>query len=271
MKPSGKNSAARAASAFSLIELIGVLAIMTIMASVLVPNVLKSIDRAAVKAEAETLDHLGDAAKLYLRDTGVELTSANWSTALGPYASLNPTELLTNRRQNSRIYIADPATHRAMLVSSMRATLALPATLNFNAVWNWNETNGVRPSGFDAGWTDYLEYLVIERINYQSIYGTDLQLFTITLKNLSGSALTPGGTAVPAATASYEIVRAGGAVEPSIDVAPGASAGPLTLHPKDRIGLYRAAGALSTALDSTYVVSTTGKSFYFDGTNWLPQ
>jgi prepilin-type N-terminal cleavage/methylation domain-containing protein len=39
---------------FTLIELIGVLAIIAIMASILTPNVLRSLDRAAVQAEDET-------------------------------------------------------------------------------------------------------------------------------------------------------------------------------------------------------------------------
>ena len=55
---------------FTLIELIGVLAIMTILAGVIAPNALQSIERAAIRAEHQTLANLGEQVELYLRDQG---------------------------------------------------------------------------------------------------------------------------------------------------------------------------------------------------------
>src|SRR5690606_15481651 len=52
---------------FTLLEMIGVIAIMSILASVLVPNMLRSIDGAASRAEAETMRHLGTALEGYLK------------------------------------------------------------------------------------------------------------------------------------------------------------------------------------------------------------
>jgi prepilin-type N-terminal cleavage/methylation domain-containing protein len=260
MKPRGNPFEARPARAFSLIELIGVLAIMAILASVLVPNVLKSIDRAAVKAEAETLGNLGDAAKLYLRDTSVEPTSANWSTALGAYASLNPTDLLTNRRHNSRIYVADPvaANERALLVSSMRAGLALPSvsalSANFDAVWNWSDAGGIRPAGFAAVWDNALDYLIVERINYRSIYKT--YFATVVLNNASATQ-----------TVSYQVAGA----SPRLgDIASGDPPISFILGPKDQLNLFRQAN--EQGLDYTFVGGGANQTFYFsDSGGWLPQ
>jgi prepilin-type N-terminal cleavage/methylation domain-containing protein len=262
---------------FTLIEMIGVMAIMAVLATILVPNTLKSIERAAVRAEVETLRNLGEQAKLYLRDNAVPPTAANWNTVLGTYSSLSPGDILTNRRQMNRIYVVDPvaANQRALMVSSMRSGLlrqaAPPDTApqvaayiganatRFNAVWNWN-TSAVPltvPAGWGAWNVDNIEYLLIERVNFTPVYRTDLQSFTVSLRNLSGAAV------------SYRITRANGTILSPVTVPASASTTVTPLYPKDQLSLYRAAGAVN--LDFTYIISTTGKSYDFAGTNWLPQ
>ena len=52
---------------FTLIEMIGVLAIMAILAAVITPNALRTLDRAAIRAEADTLHNLGDQVKNFLK------------------------------------------------------------------------------------------------------------------------------------------------------------------------------------------------------------
>ena len=59
------------------------------------------------------------------------------------------------------------------------------------------------------------------------------------------------------------------ALLPVVNLAAGVSTAPaLSLRPKDRLNLYRAAGGVT--LDYSYVVSTTGKTFDFT-TLWTPQ
>jgi type II secretory pathway pseudopilin PulG len=254
-------------AAFSLIELIGVLAIMAIMAGVLAPNVLKSIESAAVRAEGETLRNLGEQAKLYLRDNAVKPTAANWNTVIARYASIGAADILTNRRQRNRIYLVDPtaANERAMIISGMRSdvtTFPMPssATLsgNFDTLWSWNASSGARPTGFTAAWDGFLDSIVIERINYLPVYRTTLQPFTIGLRNLTGAAR------------SYRLVRASGIPGPITVTVQGNSSLSITpVYANDQVSLYRADAA--SILDLTYVVSTTGKSFDFNGTNWIPQ
>lgn len=267
MKMRATCSFSRSRAGFSLIEMIGVMAVMAILATVLVPNALKSIERSAVRTEAETLRNLGEQAKLYLRDAATMPTAANWNTVLGTYASLSPAELLTNRRQMNRVYVLDPvaANQRALLISSMRTGVA-PQTAafigangtRFSDVWNWNTSGSpfAAPGGWGAWNAANIEYLVIERINFAPVYRTDLQAYTVSLRNL--------GTG----TTSYRLIRANGSTVVG-NISAGTSVALTSLYARDRVELYKAASQFT--LDLTYVVSTTGKTYDFNGTNWLPQ
>ena len=247
---------------FTLIEMIGVLAIMSILAAVITPNALRIIEREAVRAEADTLHNLGEQAKLYLRNTATEPTAANWYTATvlasPKYALLSPADLLTNRRQMTRLYVPDPiaANHRAMFLSSMRTALALPNVNNISANFTtiWNTTYGNVPAA--AGWgswnTNNIEYLIIERVSFQA----DLQDLPVHLT-------TTGPTG------SYRLMSADGltllqsgnvTLSTPVDLTPNG-------HPNQRLNLYRAAGGVT--LDYSYVLSTHGGNFEFNGTNWI--
>jgi prepilin-type N-terminal cleavage/methylation domain-containing protein len=256
---------------FTLIEMIGVLAIMAIIASVVAPNALRSLDRAAVTAECTSLGNLGDSVKYYLRDNGVAPTAANWTVTLGSYANLSPADLATNTRGMARVYIADPASvpaQRVLILSSMRGGLALPAAAaistaaNFQLVWQ-TANNSVPPVASWAGWAAWNavansgNYLVIERVNLISVYDTDLQSLTLTLNNRG------------AAAASYNLVLANGTVLGVVNVAPGANVIILNQTPREMINLYRSAGGVT--LNYSYVLSTTGKTFDFNGVDWIPQ
>lgn len=274
-------------AAFTLVEMIGVLAVMAILAAIVTPNFLHSIERAAVKAEGDNLHALGGEIALYLRDntvmptTTVPPTLPNWTSQLATYSSLNAADILTNKRQMNRLYVPDPvaANQRALLLSSMRTGVALPTyaqvavAANFNTIWNTADGKVPAAPGF-AAWgggpapaLDNVEYLVIERVNLAAVYRTDLQAFTITLKNLTPIAATPSNPAVPATASSYQVTRANGTVQIAQPVNPGGASVTLNpMYPRDRIDLYRAG-----VLDSSYVISNTGKSIYFNGTNWIPQ
>ena len=249
--------------------MIGVLAIMTVLATVMTPNLLHSIERTAVRAEVDNLHNLGEQMKLYLRDntivptTVVPPTVPNWTTQLAAYSSLSAADILTNRRQMDRLYVPDPvaANQRAMLVSTMRTGVALPTaasiSANFTAIWNTADGTVPAAAGWGAWNTGNIEYLVIERVSFAAVYRTDLATYNVTLNNHG------------AVTASYQVTQANGTVLAVVNLAVGASTAPaLTLRPKDRLALYRAAAGVT--LDYSYVVSTTGKTFDFT-TTWTPQ
>ena len=263
-------NSSRTLAAFTLVEMIGVMAVMTILASVMTPNILRSVERATVRAEVATLHTMGEQIKLYLRDnavmptTAVPPTTPNWTTQLATYASLNPADILTNRRQMVRLYVPDPvvANQRAMLLSSMRTGVALPTAASVSANFSiiWDTADGAVPAA--GGWAAWnannIEYLAIERVSLATVYRTDLQTFNVTLNNAG------------ATTASFQITRANGTVLPVVNLIAGATTSPaLSLFPKDRLNLFRAAGGVT--LNYSYVVSNSGKTFDFNGTNWIPQ
>jgi prepilin-type N-terminal cleavage/methylation domain-containing protein len=258
------------AAAFTLIELIGVLAIMAILASVAVPNALHAIDRAAASAETQTMANLGQEVKYYLRDQGVAPTAANWATALAAYADLSPAGVAANSRNPARVYVADPAgapPQRVLLLSSLRGGLDLPpaAAIDpaaFQQIWQTPDGTVPDPSSW-PGWNAWGAvagsgaFLVIERVNLAPVYDTDLQSLTISLNNRGP------------ATVSYNLVQPDGTIQGSVDVPAG---GTVTLShqvPRVQLNLYKTGGGV--ALNYSYVVSTTGKTFDFNGTDWLPQ
>jgi prepilin-type N-terminal cleavage/methylation domain-containing protein len=260
----------RARAAFTLIELVGVLAIMAILASVIAPNALTALDRAAASSEAQTLASLGGQVKLVLASAGTAPTAANWTTTLASYADLSPAAIAANPRGVARVYLTDPAanpTPRVLILSSLRGKLALPTAANistaaaFQQIWQTAD-GSVPPATSWTGWNAWSavagsgNLLVIQRVNLQSVYASSLQSLPATLNNRG------------AAAASYQLVLANGTAQATVNVAAGATV-VLSRHPQDCLNLYSAAGG--AGLNYSYVFSTTGKTFDFDGTNWLPQ
>jgi len=275
MSPRAPAPARRDARAFTLIELIGVLAIIAIMASIIAPNMLRSLDRAAVRAEDETLARLGEQIQLHLRDQRTLPTEANWTTAIATYSDLAAIDIQRNRRLNNRLLVLDTSATpnpRALLLSSMRTGLALPSAAtvraNFQTVWQTADDQVASTLNW-AGWSAVAnsgDYLVVERINFRPIYLEDLQTYTVTLNNTSGSG---GGSTPTPVTASYRVVYASGATAATVNLASGASASVTGLRKGDRLDLYAASGG--STLNYTYMVSTTGRTIDFSGTQWAPR
>lgn len=181
--------------------MIGVMAIMAILATILTPNILHSIERTAVKAEVDNLHALGSEMSLYLRDNGVtptytvSPTAPVWPSQLAKYSSLNVNDILTNKRQMKRIYVLDAANQRAMLISSMRTGITLPTESQvfstFQTVWDTAENKvpaGAAWSNWGAGPApaiDNIEYLVIERVSFAAVYRTNLATYDWSLNNYS--------------------------------------------------------------------------------------
>jgi prepilin-type N-terminal cleavage/methylation domain-containing protein len=239
-------------AAFTLIEMIGVMAIMAILAATLVPVSLRTIEGAAVKAEAASLKELAQQIKFYARDIGALPGAGTWTADLtGPtrYTSLNATEVQTNIRKTQRLYVPDVANQRALIISGMRSGVALPTSgqvlASFQAVWDTPPGSVPASAGWAAWNGSNAEFLLIERVNCRS----ELQTFPIGLKNASGTA-----------SASYLVASSGS--NPTL--LPGENSTE-QLRSGDRIRLFRQ-GAV---LDYTYIVGTRGASLEFNGTTWF--
>ena len=148
---------------FTLLELIGVISVMAILASVLSPSVVQSINRSYATAEEANLETLGDILRQYVRHNRIVPSPAinNWTAALASQSEFTAAQIRFNRRNQQRLLLADPrfftfaeapfggyaqtsgltarpTSPRLMLVSSL--TGPVPAVANtgaaFDAVWN---------------------------------------------------------------------------------------------------------------------------------------
>jgi prepilin-type N-terminal cleavage/methylation domain-containing protein len=260
-------------SAFTLIEMIGVMAVISILAAVVFPVTLRSLDRAAVRTERENLKAYAAAITEYVRYNSAfpaispipaYPTPLPWSTALvSPmnFTSEAPINMRRNARNVDRVFIVEPGAtpKRAILISGMREGLSLPTVANltastavFDAVWN-TQDNAV-PSGGTGLWTAWAnwgEYLSLQRI---SVYA-ELQDVIVTLQNTSATAV------------SYEVLRTNGTSYIGRTSIPGGAApvAPPSLKPRMRINLYASPAALTPTI--SYVVTPDGKSFLFN-TSW---
>lgn len=270
------SSPMKSTTGFTLIEMIGVMAILTIMAAVLTPNVLHSIERAAVRAESDNLHTLGQEIGYYLRDNSVGAvpswptspgyqSGTGWSFQLASYSSLNAADIQVNRRGMYRLYVADANNHRALLISSMRNGVALPlpgqVTANFQGIWDTADGNVPPGAGWGA-WTagagGNIEYLVIERVSLASVFQTDLQTYDMTINNNATGAVDHSYITVPAV-----------GLPSVVKLIPAGAAGiTVSLKPRDRLNLY--SDKSGTALNFVYVVSNSPKVFTYT-TYWAAQ
>lgn len=253
-------------AAFSLLELIAVLAIMAVMASVLAPNVLRSVDEAAVRAEAGNLQRLGEQVTACLRASGATPAEGNplpptvpqWTLDLAGVSEFSATDILQNRRGVRRVYLTDlPVTpRRALILSNLRndAALALPGTATaaqFDEIWN--TADGSAPVSWGAAWASQARFLLIERVQLGALR------FDVRLNN-NGSA-----------PVRYEVFSSNGTPKPPPGTVPnGTAPGNPAIVPVvegDRIDLRDALNNL----DASYVL-TRARTFDFeDATGWRPQ
>jgi len=265
-------------AAFTLIEMIGVLAIMAIMASVLVPNVLRSMDRAAVRAEAETLKALGEQVKAYLCTNSMlpvsvwpdlsNLRQRSWCSDVATVADLSTGDIAVNRRNNLRVILFDPRevpAQRIILISSMHSGPALPdsryapSNTQFDQIWD-TQDGQVPPVSSWNGWARWQvldgsndmwlrHYLLIERIDLRPLFGSHV---AIRLWNRSSITATYWeGTAKPQPIAKGEVL--------TVHIRPGSA---LYLSPDESGG--------NPTRQTVPVIAplVVAPCYVFDGRNW---
>ena len=156
---------------FSLIELIGVLAIMSILASIILPNMLKRMDIANADAEASNLVSLASDLEQYITNQFTIPSASTWASAIASVSALPINEVSNNKYGFKRGFYVDPkfftnadmvftgyqqttglltppVNPRIIIVSNLKGD-ALPAPTSssaFDAIWNQTSSANVLES-----------------------------------------------------------------------------------------------------------------------------
>ena len=175
-----------------MIELIGVLAVLAILAVVLVPVLIRQMDRIARENESRDLEELADGYLRFIRRTRTIPDHTTMVPALAAQLGRHTNEVANNRRYRRRAFVIDPGLRigattfdtvpyvqtidgttvlrnlRLIFLSSIGPNLPAgitngfaPNTNAFNAIWN--AADGAVPTGWVWNGTD--GDLRVQRVN----------------------------------------------------------------------------------------------------------
>ena len=174
---------------FTLIEVIGALAVLAILASLLVPVVVRQIDNAAWNQEVTNLGAISNAIVLQvLRNKTIPSTNT-WFSDAAKWLDMSPAGVASNPRGYARQYLVDttgwlgnpaaynpqstngtgamvPSKARIILLSNIGSAVPAPPP-SFDDLWN---TPDRMVPGSWAGWNGKAEDLVVQRINLQPLF-----------------------------------------------------------------------------------------------------
>ena len=192
--PGGWAGGGRAAGGFSLIEMLGVLAIIALLAAMLIPTLIKRIDRAAWTREVSDLNETSNALTLQILRNKSIPNETTWATAVADWLSVPVSKITTTPRQLDRVFLIDPSgwlntalpftqttngitapptSSRMMVLSTIARPLTSvitsgkPPAATFNDIWD--AAQGTKPSTL-ATWPGKGEDLLIQRVNLEPLF-----------------------------------------------------------------------------------------------------
>ena len=212
--------------AWTLIEMIGILAVLAILAAVIVPMLVKELDKSVANQEKATLNSLSVALQQSILNTRVIPNETTWYSAVASQLGLGTNDILYNVRQQShlqpRVFLIDPAQQfgtyaagplglpysqtnyltgltncnaRLMIVSSLGR--ALPNTISngicspghpefFSNLWN-----AVFSDAAWSSWPGNTNDVIVQRINLAPLF---VHLFLNKFPNSSTASYNIDGT-----------------------------------------------------------------------------
>jgi type II secretory pathway pseudopilin PulG len=191
----------------TLIEIVGVMVVLVILASILVPALLRKMDQVAGDQESASLKALGDALQSSILRHRYIPSPTNWAQTVAIERGVNLSDVTTNLRRQPRVLLIDPALQigsrvagqdylqdnigsvivdgsgrvippispRILLLSSIGVplpggvTTGVPASSSdFDGIWN--AADGALPAGgLWAGWRGAQD-LKVQRVNLSSLF-----------------------------------------------------------------------------------------------------
>src|SRR5207245_1430464 len=100
----GRNTA----RGWTLIELIGVLAVIAILLAVLLPALIRELDKLAADQESAVLKSLSDGLQQSAMRNRYIPSQADWASAGAAQVGMNVSDVSTNARRQPRFFIIDP-------------------------------------------------------------------------------------------------------------------------------------------------------------------
>jgi type II secretory pathway pseudopilin PulG len=191
----------------TLIGLIGVMAVLAILAAVLVPALLRTMDRIAGDRESASLKALAASLEASILRHRYIPSHTNWAQVVATERGVNLTDVTVNLRRQPRVFLIDPALQigsrvagedfqqdtigsvifdgggrvippikpRMILLSSIGVplpagiTTGVPASTNdFDGIWN--SADGALPAGsLWSGWSGAKD-LRVQRVNLSPLF-----------------------------------------------------------------------------------------------------
>lgn len=183
---------------FTLMEMVGVLAILAILASVIAPVVIESINQARISKEMKDLPTLGDALRRQILSTK-SIPNEDWAQVIADELALPINQISMSSGRNPRVFLIDPTIHigtgvamlpytqgangsatppvnaRVMLISSQGRSLpdwitsgVAASADSFESIWD--TPKGTIPPDWPAEWTGKGEFLQIYRLNLAPLF-----------------------------------------------------------------------------------------------------
>ena len=183
----------------TLIEVIGVLAVIAILAAVVLPALIREIDKAVADQETANLQAFGNALQRNILRNGYIPGAADWLTNVATELGMAVSDVATNIRNRPRFFLIDPGLQvgtnygslpylqktagslppagvRVMVLSSLGVPFpagmssGIPTAGDFSNIWN--TADGLVPSGVSAlsGWGGTGADLKIQRVNLSQLF-----------------------------------------------------------------------------------------------------
>jgi len=236
-------------TAFTLIEMIGILAVIAILALVLVPVLVRQMDRIAGENESASLRGITDAFQKSVMRNRYIPGSSDWATNIAKELGVNISDVTINGRKQPRFFLIDhdlkiggtvagqsyqqatlgvqtrPVNVRFMVVSSIGMPLpnnmpSVPSGPDFNAIWDWNDASPIAPAASNLGSFTRGEDLKVQRVNLSPLFvglwlttysSSDAALYSIDSSGLAGvvPALGTNGYLIQSSVLSLGFVNSG--------------------------------------------------------------